>query len=80
MVNTDVVRVKDKSYEIRIAMEEQKVAVGEIVRSIMTVNEITQAYSDGAEKLSNDAKHVEEITNVLRNTLGSFNGVEANRA
>ena len=80
VVNTDVVRVKDKSYEIRIAMEEQKVAVGEIVRSIMTVNEITQAYSDGAEKLSNDAKHVEEITNVLRNTLGSFNGVEANRA
>jgi len=72
VVNTEVTRVKNKSDEIQAAMSEQKVAVSEIVKSIVNVNEITQAYAEGSEKLSNNAKRVEEMTDELRKTVDAY--------
>lgn len=66
-------RLKGKSDEIRVAMLEQKAAVNEIVKAIINVNEITQSYADGSEKLSVDARKVEEMAESLKGKI-DFDG------
>ncbi len=65
-------RVKNRSDQIKSATEEQKVAVTEIVKSIAGVNELTQSYSSGADKLSRSASSVEKMADSLRERVETF--------
>ncbi len=47
-VNVEATKVKQRSDEIKNSTEEQKTAVTEIVRSVASVNELTQSYAAGA--------------------------------
>ena len=49
-VHNEASDVKIKSDEIKIATEEQKNAFDEIVKSIATINELTQSNAGGAEE------------------------------
>lgn len=71
-VNEEADRVKLRANEIKNATEEQKNAVAEIVRSIANVNELTQSYASGAEKLSTSARSVEGIAQALNEKVETF--------
>lgn len=71
-LSVDADNVKSRSDQIKNASEEQKLAVGEIVKSIANVNELTQSYSSGAEKLTQSAGTVEEMAESLRTRVESF--------
>ncbi len=47
--------------EILTTMDDQKSSVDEIVKSITTVNQITQTYAEGAEALFHNSKEVENM-------------------
>ncbi len=65
-VNAEAAKVKQRSDEIKNSTEEQKTAVTEIVRSVASVNELTQSYAAGAERLSKSAKNVESVADSLK--------------
>jgi len=65
-VNTEAANVKRRSDEIKNSTEEQKVAVTEIVRSVANVNELTQSYASGAERLARSAQNVELVADMLK--------------
>ncbi|HSV96622.1 MAG TPA: methyl-accepting chemotaxis protein [Spirochaetota bacterium] len=68
-VNAEAAKVKQRSDEIKNSTEEQKTAVTEIVRSVASVNELTQSYAAGAERLSKSAKNVEFVADSLKNQI-----------
>lgn len=65
--------VLDLSNEIQHSMTEQKHAMNEITKSIFTVNETTQQYTMGSEKLSINSKDLEELANNLQTLLKKRN-------
>jgi len=65
-VNVEATKVKQRSDEIKNSTEEQKTAVTEIVRSVASVNELTQSYASGAERLAKSAKNVELVADMLK--------------
>ncbi|MBP7605110.1 MAG: hypothetical protein KBA15_14370 [Spirochaetes bacterium] len=71
-VNTDAGRVRARSDEIRVSTEEQKTAVSEIVRSIASVNEITQKNSNEADNLLSHSNRVKGMADRLNDQVRSF--------
>jgi methyl-accepting chemotaxis protein len=71
-VNDDANRVRTHSDEIRISTEEQKAAVEEIVKSIASVNEITQKNSNEAENLLSESTMVNDMAESLNSQVRSF--------
>jgi methyl-accepting chemotaxis protein len=71
-VNDDAGRVRARSDEIRISTEEQKSAVSEIVKSIASVNEITQKNSNEAENLLSHSNKVKSMADDLNMQVGAF--------
>ena len=68
-VNAEAEGAIARSDEMKMATEEQKIAVTEISRSIVSVNELTQSNSEGAEKLFLHAKHVRELAEDLKKQM-----------
>lgn len=73
-VNSEAENAINRSDEMRMATEEQKVAVAEITRSISNVNELTQSNSRGAEGLFEHAQHVRDLAEELK---GMMRGAES---
>ncbi|HOP63872.1 MAG TPA: methyl-accepting chemotaxis protein [Spirochaetota bacterium] len=71
-VNSEAEHVIKRSDEMRMATDEQKTAVSEIVSSIASVNELTQSNSAGAERLFVHARHVKEQAENLMNEMFGF--------
>jgi len=71
-VNAEAEHVINRSDEMKMATEEQKIAVTEIALSISSVNELTQSNSAGAERLFGHAKHVREQAEHLMNEMFGF--------
>lgn len=59
--------VMDMSDEIKHSVGDQKSSMNEIVRSITSLNEITQHYSDGARKLSESSRDLDRMVQDLLN-------------
>ncbi len=72
-VTSEAGKVMSMSDEIRATMEEQKVSMDEIVKSVANVNQITQAYAEGAERLLRNSKEVQEMA---ANLHGLASGME----
>jgi len=64
--------VKESASEIRTATEEQKNAVVEIVKSISTINDLTQANASGAEEMSANAIMVNNKAEELKKRMVFF--------
>ncbi len=59
--------VMNMSDEIKQSMGDQKSSMSEIVRSITSLNEITQVYSEGARKLSGQSRDLDRMVQELHN-------------
>lgn len=71
-VNADAATVRIRSDDIRSSTAEQKNAVGEIVKSISSVNEITQHNSNESENLLSQSKGVKDMADDLNSQVKSF--------
>lgn len=69
IVNREAKTVQIKSEEIRHAAQEQKGAVGEIVRSITNINEMTQANASSSEKMMHHTQIVQQAAEGLRDKV-----------
>ena len=76
LTNEDVNRSADelivRSEEVRNATEEQRHAVGEIMKSITTINGLTQSSAAGAEEMTSNATKLASMAENLRNRVNFF--------
>ena len=77
IVNSEASDVKKRSEEIQNASEVQKNATIEIVRSISTISELTQANAAGAEEMSANALEISKIASSLNEKVENFREDEA---
>ncbi len=64
-VNDEAGSVMNMSDEIKHSMTDQKMSMSEIVKSITSLNEITQVYSEGARKLSEQSRDLDRMVRDL---------------
>ncbi|MBP7735669.1 MAG: methyl-accepting chemotaxis protein [Spirochaetes bacterium] len=60
------------SNDIRVATEEQKNAVNEIVKSVTNINELTQANASGSEELSGTSENLASMAEALKQAVDYF--------
>ena len=71
-VNSEATKVKEKSNEIKIATEEQKVAIEAISHSVMTINDLTMEISTGSQNMLNTFEQTIKITSDLNDQVDFF--------
>ncbi len=71
-VNKEASDIKQRSEEIQQASEIQKNATSEIMRSISTINGLTQDNAAGAEEMSTNAIEISEIAEHLHEKVADF--------
>lgn len=64
-VTSEAGQVMGLAEEIRNAMDEQKSSMDEIVKSVSTVNRITQTYAQGADRLFHNSREVQQMAESL---------------
>lgn len=64
-VNEDAGSLVNMSEEIKTSMDDQKHSMDEIVKSITSLNESTQVYSEGALKLSEKSRDLDQVVREL---------------
>jgi len=72
MVNAGVNEVSEKADAIASAVAEGKTAIDEIVKSISSINEMTQYNASGAEELSAGSEQLLKVSVMLKNTISFF--------
>jgi methyl-accepting chemotaxis protein len=71
-VNSEASKVKEKSNEIKIATEEQKLAIEAISNSVMTINDLTMEISTGSQNMLNTFEQTIKITSDLNDQVDFF--------
>lgn len=75
-INSNVFRETDyamnRSEEIKNATDEHKTATNEIVRSISSINELTQANASGSEEMSANSESVSNLAESLKRSVDFF--------
>jgi len=71
-VNREAGTVKGRSDEIANATGEQKIAITEIVKSISSINELTQAIASGSEEMSGNSEEMAGMAETLKSKVGYF--------
>jgi len=71
-VNREAGAVKGRSDEIANATGEQKIAITEIVKSISSINELTQAIASGSEEMSGNSEEMAGMAETLKSKVGYF--------
>jgi methyl-accepting chemotaxis protein len=71
-VSESIQDVKVKSDEVRVASQEQKNAVNEVMKSITSINDLTQQNADGADTLSTNAREIAEMADNLEKRVDYF--------
>ena len=71
-VNSEAEAARQRSDEIRNATNEQKLATDEIVRSITSINELTQANASGSEEMSANAESIAAMAESLKESVNFF--------
>jgi len=71
-IKTDAERFLDRAAGIKTAMEEQRNAVNEIVRSVSLINDAAQNTSAASEQLSASTENIAENAARLKDEIGFF--------
>lgn len=66
VVNSESEKLRSTAENIKDMMGMQRTALNEIIKSITSINEITQTYVDGSRRLHSDAKEVEHLAETLK--------------
>ncbi len=72
LVNVEAESVKKLSDQIKNAMDEQKVAINEISKSVTSMNEATQSNASGSEEMAGNAGNIAHIAEQLKQEMGLF--------
>lgn len=72
IVNTEADRVRLKADEIRNATEEQKIAAGEIVKTVAHINELSQKNAEGSIEMAANADEVAAMADNLSAIVDFF--------
>ena len=72
VVNERAGELKIRSDEVRTATEEQRNAVSEVMKSITTINGLTQSSAAGAEEMTSNAGRLASIAEQLKNKVSFF--------
>ena len=65
-------QVNDMNTQIATATEEQSAVVEEVNRNIISINQVADQSSDGAQQVSNASKELCELSRFLRELVGRF--------
>lgn len=68
----NMIRINDKSFEIKNAMVEQKNAISEIASTINSVNETAQKIAESADGLLHNSEMNRNLADSLKSNLDSF--------
>ena len=71
-VNDEAGRVMSISEEIKIASEEQKLAINEISNSTLFINDLASANAAGAEEMSGGSQEIVKIADMLSSIVDFF--------
>jgi len=71
-INEEMNEVRAKSESIKNSTEEQKVSSDEIIKSIASINELSQKSAEGAEKIAQNAENAAQIAVSLSKSIGFF--------
>jgi len=71
-VNQAAASMKERSNEIKNATDEQKTAMNEIVRSVASINELTQTNAAGAEEISGTSESLAAMADGLISAVEYF--------
>ena len=71
-VNAEALRMRTRSEEIKTATEEQKNAIGEIVKSIASINENTQVNASSAYDLAGNVEGLSKMAEELEHDVSFF--------
>jgi methyl-accepting chemotaxis protein len=71
-VNQEAKKVKGRSDEIRTATEEQKIAAEEIVKTITSINELSQNFATSSEETASNAEVLSGIASDLAERVDFF--------
>ncbi|MBN1495536.1 MAG: hypothetical protein JXA07_02130 [Spirochaetes bacterium] len=71
-VNSEGDAAQARSDQIRIATDEQKRAMEEIVKSITRINELTQSIAAGTEEMTASLKGIERMAETLKESIAYF--------
>ncbi len=72
VANEEVHSLNTMTSMIRSAMQEQKVAIEEVARTIYGINEITQSTAAGVEELSASSQGIAETADLLKKEMSFF--------
>ncbi len=76
-INNDSVGVKDQTAQIKLATEEHKKAIDEMVKTISVINEMTQSNSAGAEQTFSNTEELLGMANRLKEIVEAEKGMVA---
>ncbi|WCL47640.1 methyl-accepting chemotaxis protein [Leptospira sp. GIMC2001] len=71
-VNKEVDGLNEITAAIKLAMEEQKNAIGEVSQAIYNINELTQSTASGLEEMTGNSNGVASMAESLKNKIKYF--------
>ena len=72
IANEEVNSLNQMTSLIRTAMQEQKVAIEEVAKSIYGINEITQSTAAGVEELNASSQGIANTADLLKKEMSFF--------
>lgn len=72
VVNSEVHGLNEITATIKLAMEEQKNAIGEVAQAIYNINELTQSTASGLEEMTANSDRVSQMADNLKNKTRFF--------
>jgi methyl-accepting chemotaxis protein len=72
VINQETSSVKIKAEEIKSATEEQKLASQEMVKSISSINDVSQSNASGSEEISGSSEEIANMAEQLKEIVHNF--------
>jgi len=72
IVEKQTVIVKRKSEDIKLSATEQKTAIEEVVKGIVTINDDAQAFANGSQEFAKTAEGIAQISETLKEKINKF--------
>ncbi|HOP29956.1 MAG TPA: methyl-accepting chemotaxis protein [Spirochaetota bacterium] len=72
-ISSEVMKVRDRSESVKIAIEEHKIAIQEISSSVTSISTLTQNSVEGADEMADNSRSVASMADNLKKTIDFFN-------
>lgn len=71
-VSSEVVKVRDRSESVKMAIEEHKIAIQEISTSIQSISALTQKGVEESDEMADNSRSIASMADVLKKTIDFF--------